>query len=171
MSGQPAVGIPVTQAPFAQEMRNVDASKVPEMFRSGGWAPYPMARAYTDGLGPGNVNASDMEGCYAFKGMCSFGGMLCLYNHPCSDDCVCLCPCLCGIPTALCFICLCNCERDGNAWVNRDKHGIKTGETLLVDKERGTMGCYSVKCCSSEFDDKPFCIGEKACCSKQVDVQ
>ena len=50
--------------------------------------------------------------------------------------------------------------------------GIKTGEMLLVDKEKGTIGCYSLKCCSSEFDEKPSCYGDKYCCrGSNVPVQ
>ena len=59
-------------------------------------------------------------------------GMLCAYQFACNDDCVCVCPFFCGIPTALCGVCLPQCERAGNSWVQRDKNGFKTGEMLLV---------------------------------------
>lgn len=61
---------------------------------------------------------------------------------------------VCGIPLPWsCFIC--TCEREGNGWVMRDKHGAKTGEVLLVDEERGTVACYRTVCCSKEMIEEP----------------
>ena len=154
------------QAPDPQVMKTV-----PQAFRNGTPAPYSQARAYTDGLGPGNVTARDVGGCYQFTGACSPFGCLCVYNYTCGDDCGCMCPCVFGIPTVFCLVALPFCERDGNAWVNRDKNGIKTGETILVDKEMGTYACYSVKCCSSEFNEQTDCVANKCCGSGGVPVQ
>lgn len=142
--------------------------EVPESFRAGQPAPYSKARAYTDGLGPGNVTADDIGGCYAYN---FSGGLMCAYNMVCNRDCVCHIPIFLGIPTALCFICLCLCERDGNSWVMRDKNGFKTGEVLLVDKERRTWACYSLKCCSKEFKEKADCYADPCCEGKSVPVR
>jgi hypothetical protein len=65
----------------------------------------------------------------------------CIYMvMPCGDDCPFGLPCSFGIP--LVIACCCCCEREGNAGVNRDKSGMKTGEAVLVDKETGTLACY-----------------------------
>lgn len=49
--------------------------------------------------------------------------------------------------------------------VMRDKNGIKQGEVILVDKEKGTMACYSVECCSHKIEEAPSCYGDKCCCN------
>jgi len=146
-------------------------SKVPASFKPGGGptATYTAARAYTDGLGAGNVTAKDIAGCYMMHGCCFSVCPTCLYQVPCGNDCACIFPCFLGIPVLP--ICICICERDGNAWVNRDKHGLKTGETILVDKETGTFACYSVKCCSTEFNEESPCHGKKCCCGGPVPLK
>jgi hypothetical protein len=57
-----------------------------------------------------------------------------------------------------CIATLCACERDGNAYITRDK-GRKTGEALLVDKELGTVAFYSVDVCTETISlDKQPCF-------------
>lgn len=62
-----------------------------------------------------------------------------------------------------CVATICLCEMEGNAWIARDRHGIKQGEMLLVDKELGTLAHYGVDCCKTTIspDRTPFCWIEK----------
>uniref|UniRef100_A0A7S0S737 Uncharacterized protein n=1 Tax=Mantoniella antarctica TaxID=81844 RepID=A0A7S0S737_9CHLO len=129
--------------------------------------PYDTALAYADSFGPGGITARNVSGCYTYAGC---GGLCvvcptCVYQFPLSDDCVCGFSFLCGVPLLFPF---CLCERKRNNWVTRDKHGIKTGEVVVVDREMGTHLCYGVQCCSSTMDEFPFCVARRCCEGKPV---
>jgi hypothetical protein len=128
--------------------------------------PHALAKRYSDAL-PRKVTAKDVAGCYAYS-HCFGSSVLHTYHADCGPDCVCVCPCVCGVPTALCCVCLGQCERDGNGWVTRDKHGIRTGEMLVIDLEAGTHASYALQCCSHEFKQEPCCIATRVkgggCC-------
>ena len=84
------------------------------------------------------------------------------YNFPCSPSCLCFPCCTLGIalPLFRCLCCVCERSKD-NTWITRDNKGIKTGEVIIVDHERGTLAMHGAKCCSSELDAHPQCYCEK----------
>jgi hypothetical protein len=98
-----------------------------------------------------------LPGCWGFR-YCVCAYFMTLWNcclfYPCAFMGICLpfYSCLC-----------CSCERGAEAgegfgaWVTRDKHGLKTGEIILIDHERGTLVAYSTQCCSRELRDEPQC--------------
>ena len=92
---------------------------------------------------------------------CGFSGCVYTYDFACSNDCICTLVCFLG---CCCFPgALCEREKDGsNAWITRDGNtGARTGAVMIVDHEKGTTANYSVKCCSSEYEEKPQCYFER----------
>ena len=80
----------------------------------------------------------------------------------CNDRCLCFPCCTCGIALPLYSCLCCSCERDGNTWVTRDKHGNRTGQIILLDHERGTLAFYGVKCCTTQLQTEPQCYCVKS---------
>ena len=65
--------------------------------------------------------------------------------------------CFAGIALPLYSCLCCSCERLDNGWITRDKYGNMTGAIYLLDHERGTIGFYGVKCCSTQLNPEPQC--------------
>ena len=90
------------------------------------------------------------DGCW---GSCP-GGLCGAWFVPCGESCLWtpICP-IC------CFPCCCYCERapDTGAFVQRGRYGEYQGEYLLLDHERGTIGCYAAVCCTNRLNAEPDC--------------
>ena len=90
------------------------------------------------------------DGCWA---NCP-GGLCGAWFVPCGESCLWtpICP-IC------CFPCCCYCERapDTGAFVQRGRYGEYQGEYLLLDHERGTIGCYAAVCCTNRLNAEPDC--------------
>ena len=159
------------QSPVPQVMPASHVTDVQRAFREGrpgAGSQYLHARQYADSLSRGD--ASPTPGCYRCRG-CSGACDVCptcIYLCPCGPDCLYGVWCCLGmILPYSCMATLCACERDGNAYITRDK-GRKTGEALLVDKELGTVAFYWVDVRTEpgydmtiSLDKQPFCYIEK----------
>ena len=57
-----------------------------------------------------------------------------------------------------CFPCCCYCERapDTGAFVQRRTVRRIPGQYLLLDHERGTIGCYAAVCCTNRLNAGPL---------------
>ena len=106
-----------------------------------------------------------VSGCYTMHGCGVFSACpSCIYTTPCGDS-PCGVPCWLGISSVVvrCVACVCG-EWEWNAWVNRDKSGMETGEAVLVDKETGTFACYCAKCGTTTVNETPAFHARKLCC-------
>ena len=122
------------------------------------------ARRYVATLTPEQQEKiKGMKYCHPLPGCCGFRYCACAYF-------MILWNCCLFFPCAFLGICLplysclcCSWERSQEAgegfagWVLRDKHGLKTGEVLLVDHAHGTLVMYGTQCCSSELQNEPMC--------------
>ena len=179
----------IRSAPTRVSMQDVEAptmafppevikmsDQVPAMVARGQTVPWHLARAHSD-ANP-KPRAHDIKGCYKLESECNPFCKLCPF-YVCNDTCACCgtpaedgfisTGCILGIPLAICCVFWGSCERDGNGWVTRDKHGVKTGEILVLD-EQGTHAYYSLKCCSNHFNETPCCVAKKASCCGEISV-
>ena len=129
-------------------------NKVHGLLRDGKWQIVPSedALAYSRTLTPAQSNASNprLLGCHKCRPVSCIGftGCVCTYNFACGENCLCFPCCTMGIVLPL-YSCLCFiCERSpDNTWIARGENGMKTGELIVVDHERGTYAHYGGKCC------------------------
>ena len=124
------------------------------------------AEAYMRSLTPEQKATKNFTGYYACRPksnccrtMCPCASMCRAKNIQCSKNCVWIAPC-----PFFCFFCCCLCEREPNygAWVTRDKNGVKTGEVMLIDHERGTMAFYASACCKDRNGNASMCTCDPA---------
>ena len=144
------------------------SEQVPAMAARGQTVPWHLARAHSD-ANP-KPRSHDIKGSIQrpAKSMQHFR-LLCPF-YVCNDTCAC-----CGTPAEDGFIstgwagiprlfAACfggTCERDGNGWVTRDKHGVKTGEVLVLN-EQGTHAYYSLKCAFEPLQRDAVLRGEES---------
>lgn len=142
-----------------QEVHN----RVHEIVRSGQPLHAEDALVYSRTLSP--EEQEKIQGCKYCAPKCSswyrwaFDYCVCAYFLICcSGDCLWYNCWFMGITLPVYGQICCSCERSiDSTWVSRDKHGIKTGEIVVVDHERGTVAMYGSKCCSQELRERPDC--------------
>ena len=147
------------------------SGQVPAMAARGETVPWHLARAHSDANE--KPRSHDVRGCYKLESEVTPCCALCPF-YVCNEPCACCgtpaedgfisTGCIWGIPLAFCCVFWGSCERDGNGWITRDKHGVRTGEILVLDRETGTHAYYTLKCCSTQFQETPCCVAKKASC-------
>ena len=127
---------------------------------------YSEAVGYANSVLP--VYASHVTGCK----LCYMGPVpcpLCAFflsvatNGEADDEAGCLCPVwLCfGLPCLIYSCVVCSAERGpGSSWIFRGKHGEKSCECVVVDKEAGVLNCYKAKTCSETPEQDACCTWE-----------
>jgi hypothetical protein len=115
------------------------------------------AHAYANSI---EFKEGNHTGCYVMHCMLCGGSPCCCTFNFYFGRCLCMPVCVLGV---IPFPCICTCEREGNLYVTRDKHGSRTGTCMVIDEERGTIGHFAAKCCSQEPEETPCCYLYRQC--------